>query len=99
MRRLASYSSTYGPATGHWSTARSSVKLLTHGGERFIRNRARRSGQCVPDGEVSVNVSGPDRYRLTITPSAFVVECSRGTPHFSGIATSKKPKLRRGERR
>ena len=40
-----------------------------------------------------VKVSGPDRYELTITPTAFTVQCSKGTPRFSGIATSKKPKL------
>lgn len=37
--------------------------------------------------------SGPDRYTLTITPTSFVVECANGTPRFSGIATSRKPKL------
>lgn len=40
-----------------------------------------------------MTLSGPDRYVLTITPSSFTVECSRGTPPFSGIATSRKPKL------
>jgi hypothetical protein len=40
-----------------------------------------------------VRVSGPDRYALTITPTSFGIECSKGTPRFSGIATSSKPKL------
>jgi len=40
-----------------------------------------------------VKVSGPDRYVLTITPTSFAVESSQGTPQFSGIATSRKPKL------
>ena len=40
-----------------------------------------------------MRVSGPDRYVLTITPTSFAVECSRGTPRFSGIAASRKPKL------
>ena len=40
-----------------------------------------------------MRVSGPDRYVLTMTPTSFAVECSQGTPRFSGIATSPKPKL------
>jgi len=40
-----------------------------------------------------VTLSGPDRYALTVTPTSFAVECVRGTPRFSGIATSRKPKL------
>src|SRR5262245_47273866 len=40
-----------------------------------------------------MTMSGPDRYLLTITSTSFAVECSKGTPRFSGIATSKKPKL------
>jgi hypothetical protein len=40
-----------------------------------------------------VTLSGPDRYVLTITPTSFAVECAQGTPRFSGIATSRKPKL------
>lgn len=40
-----------------------------------------------------MRLSGPDRYGLTITPTSFVVECAQGTPRFSGIATSDKPKI------
>lgn len=40
-----------------------------------------------------MRLSGPDRYTLTITPTSFVVECAKGTPRFSGIATSRRPKL------
>lgn len=40
-----------------------------------------------------MHFSGPDRYTLTITPTSFVVECANGTPRFSRIATSRKPKL------
>lgn len=40
-----------------------------------------------------MKLSGPDRYALTITPASFAVECAQGTPRFSGIATSRKPKL------
>ena len=43
--------------------------------------------------EGRVKLSGPDRYVLTITPTSFAVECAQGTPRFSGIATSRKPKL------
>ena len=43
--------------------------------------------------EGRVTLSGPDRYVLTITPASFAVECAQGTPRFSGIATSRKPKL------
>src|SRR5262245_12399632 len=40
-----------------------------------------------------MRLSGPDRYELTITPTSFVVRCPKGTPRFSGGATSGKPKL------
>jgi hypothetical protein len=40
-----------------------------------------------------MKISGPDRYVLTLTPTSFTVECSQGTPRFSGLATSGKPKL------
>lgn len=40
-----------------------------------------------------MQISGPDRYELTFDPATFSVSCPRGTPRFSGIATSKKPKL------
>jgi hypothetical protein len=38
-------------------------------------------------------ITGPERYKLTFDATAFVVTCARGTSKFSGIATSKKPKL------
>lgn len=40
-----------------------------------------------------MRISGPERYRLTFDSDVFTVECQKGTPKFSGIATSKKPKL------
>ena len=40
-----------------------------------------------------MRISGPERYKLTFDHTAFRVTCARGTSRFSGIATSKKPKL------
>jgi hypothetical protein len=40
-----------------------------------------------------MHVTGPDRYRLTFDARAFAVSCPAGTTKFSGIATSRKPKL------
>lgn len=40
-----------------------------------------------------MRISGPERYKLSFCPGSFVVECGQGTPRFSGIATSGKPKL------
>lgn len=40
-----------------------------------------------------MRISGPDRYKLSFTPASFSVLCPKGTAKFSGIATSKKPKL------
>ena len=40
-----------------------------------------------------MRVTGPERYRLTFNAHAFAVTCKNGTPRFSGIANSKKPKL------
>src|SRR5688572_18938705 len=40
-----------------------------------------------------MKISGPDRYALALTPASHSVRCSRGTPKFSGLATSKIPKL------
>ena len=40
-----------------------------------------------------MRISGPERYKLTFDTNAFRITCERGTPKFSGIATSKKPKL------
>lgn len=40
-----------------------------------------------------MNITGPEKYRLTFDEKSFVVSCQKGTPHFSGIATSRKPKL------
>jgi hypothetical protein len=44
-------------------------------------------------GTKRMRITGPERYELTFDASAFVVTCSKGTRKFSGIATSKKPKL------
>lgn len=40
-----------------------------------------------------MHISGPERYRLIFDATSFRVTCERGTPRFSGVATSKKPKL------
>jgi hypothetical protein len=40
-----------------------------------------------------MRIAGPERYRLTFDANHFRVTCERGTPNFSGIATSKRPKL------
>jgi hypothetical protein len=40
-----------------------------------------------------MRISGPERYKLTFDAVGFHVTCERNTPRFSGIATSKKPKL------
>jgi hypothetical protein len=40
-----------------------------------------------------MHISGPERYKLNFDSTNFQVTCERGTPRFSGIATSKKPKL------
>jgi len=44
-------------------------------------------------GPQPMNISGPDRYRLSFDSGSFAVLCQEGTLKFSGIATSKKPKL------
>ena len=40
-----------------------------------------------------MRVTGPERYKLTFDANTFAVTCPKGTPNFSGSATSKKPKL------
>jgi hypothetical protein len=40
-----------------------------------------------------MNITGPDCYSLTLSPSSFTVLCERGTQKFSGLAVSRKPKL------
>jgi hypothetical protein len=40
-----------------------------------------------------MKISGPDRYKLAFDANTFSVTCWKGTPKFSGIATSGKPKL------
>ena len=40
-----------------------------------------------------MRISGPERYKLSFTSASFAVLCQKGTAKFSGIATSKKPKL------
>jgi len=40
-----------------------------------------------------MRISGPERYKLSFTSASFAVQCQKGTARFSGIATSKKPKL------
>lgn len=38
-------------------------------------------------------LQGPDRYGLTFDADRFAVRCPKGTPRFSGFATSDRPKL------
>jgi hypothetical protein len=40
-----------------------------------------------------MQVTGPDRYKLSFDAKAFTVECAKGTAKFSGSATTRKPKL------
>ena len=40
-----------------------------------------------------MRISEPERYTLNFNSASFTVLCQKGTPRFSGIATSKKPKL------
>jgi hypothetical protein len=40
-----------------------------------------------------MKIVGPDRYKLTFDANRFTVLCPKGTPKFSGLATSKRPKL------
>lgn len=40
-----------------------------------------------------MNILGPERYSLSITPDSYTVTCARGTSKFSGLATTRKPKL------
>jgi hypothetical protein len=40
-----------------------------------------------------MKVVGPERYKLSFDAKNFTVSCSKGTAKFSGLATSKLPKL------
>lgn len=40
-----------------------------------------------------MRITGPESYKLIFDANTFAVTCPKGTPNFSGIATSKKPKL------
>lgn len=40
-----------------------------------------------------MKVIGPDRYKLSFNPKRFTVSCSNGATKFSGLATSRLPKL------
>jgi hypothetical protein len=40
-----------------------------------------------------MKIAGPERYKLSFDAKTFVVTCSRGTPKFSGLASTKLPKL------
>lgn len=40
-----------------------------------------------------MRISEPERYKLSFDAASFAVQCQKGTPKFSGIATLKKPKL------
>jgi hypothetical protein len=58
------------------------------------RHRVNPHDQTEEYGKVSgMKISGPDRYELAVTSTSYSVTCARGTSKFSGIATSRKPKL------
>jgi len=40
-----------------------------------------------------MRITGPERYKLVFTSRNFTVTCPKGTNRFSGIATTKLPKL------
>jgi hypothetical protein len=40
-----------------------------------------------------MKIAGPERYKLSFDTKTFVVTCNRGTTKFSGLATTKLPKL------
>ncbi|MFN2308664.1 MAG: hypothetical protein ABR553_02855 [Gammaproteobacteria bacterium] len=40
-----------------------------------------------------MRISEPERYKLNFDSASFAVLCQKGTPKFSGIATSRMPKL------
>lgn len=40
-----------------------------------------------------MKLSEPESYRLTFTPERYTVECAKGKPRFSGIASGKTPKI------
>jgi len=40
-----------------------------------------------------MEIEGPEVYELVFTPTSFEVLCAKGTNKFSGLATSKMPKL------
>jgi hypothetical protein len=40
-----------------------------------------------------MKIVGPERYNLSFDAKTFMVTCSRGTPRFSGSATTRLPKL------
>lgn len=40
-----------------------------------------------------MKIVGPERYQLAFDAARFAVTCSKGTPKFSGLATSRRPKL------
>lgn len=40
-----------------------------------------------------MQISGPDRYKLIVDNKSFAVLSAKGSPTFSGLATSKQPKL------
>jgi len=40
-----------------------------------------------------VKIVGPERYKLSFDPKKCNVTCPKGTAKFSGLATSKLPKL------
>src|SRR5271170_6994843 len=40
-----------------------------------------------------MRISGLERYKLSLDAGTFMVPCAKGSPKFSGLATSKLPKL------
>src|SRR6266481_5091673 len=64
------------------------VTFVTHGScktpDRAVNSR---------DNQIKMKITGPERYKLSFDAAKFAVTCGRGTPKFSGLATSKRPKL------
>ena len=66
-----------------WDFPRTTGPIIVNGGD-YVLSIA---------GLKEMRITGPERYKLTFDANAFVVTSAKGTPNFSGIATSKKPKL------
>lgn len=93
MRHLCSYIRKYGSLEGPiiYRTLQREAALARS--LESVLPRPARWPASAADREACVRISGPDRYGAHDHPESFAVECSIGTPRFSGIAASRKPKL------